>query len=201
MQYCFVSLVTVVIGHGNVALDVARILLSPLSLLQPSDITQRALDHLRTSRLKKVTVVGRRGPLEVYHCSSCQHKSLGILYNQGNERITALGGGCVHVTLCRLQFYRCLHMPLFLNHLQAERQFINNSRPRKRIIELMAGSADVFVIVCWQLIHRIGLYRQVVRGSYSFIGLLAHYSRTQLTRLYVITAAFLLYSWSERWCC
>ncbi len=54
-----------VIGHGNVALDVARVLLSPISRLALTDISTAALNQLRTSKVKKVVLVGRRGPLEV----------------------------------------------------------------------------------------------------------------------------------------
>ncbi|KAI9890427.1 MAG: NADPH-adrenodoxin reductase [Vezdaea aestivalis] len=51
-----------VIGQGNVALDVARILLTPVDLLSKTDITQYALEALSKSRVKRVTIVGRRGP-------------------------------------------------------------------------------------------------------------------------------------------
>ncbi|KAI8137881.1 hypothetical protein BJV82DRAFT_633632 [Fennellomyces sp. T-0311] len=54
----------VVIGQGNVALDVARILLSPIDTLRKTDITEYALDALSRSRIKHVHVVGRRGPLQ-----------------------------------------------------------------------------------------------------------------------------------------
>ena len=53
-----------IIGHGNVALDVARILLSPPRVLQKTDITQYALDELATSKVKNVYIVGRRGVLQ-----------------------------------------------------------------------------------------------------------------------------------------
>ncbi|XP_062615364.1 NADPH:adrenodoxin oxidoreductase, mitochondrial-like isoform X3 [Saccostrea cucullata] len=55
----------VILGQGNVALDVARILLTPISILQKTDISQHALDALSRSRVKKVYIVGRRGPLQV----------------------------------------------------------------------------------------------------------------------------------------
>ncbi len=53
-----------VIGHGNVALDVARILLSHPSRLEPYDVPNAVLDVLRASRVKHVSIVGRRGPLQ-----------------------------------------------------------------------------------------------------------------------------------------
>lgn len=55
----------VVLGHGNVALDVARILLTPVDLLAKTDITEYSLEALRASRVKRVVLVGRRGPLQV----------------------------------------------------------------------------------------------------------------------------------------
>ncbi|KAL8163258.1 UNVERIFIED_CONTAM: hypothetical protein K2H54_015972 [Gekko kuhli] len=55
----------VVLGHGNVALDVARILLSPLEILRKTDITEDSLAILARSKVKRVCLVGRRGPLQV----------------------------------------------------------------------------------------------------------------------------------------
>ncbi|CAO0800986.1 unnamed protein product [Mucor circinelloides] len=55
----------VVVGQGNVALDIARILLSPIDQLRKTDITEYALEALSKSRVKHVHVVGRRGPVQV----------------------------------------------------------------------------------------------------------------------------------------
>ncbi|XP_033923253.1 NADPH:adrenodoxin oxidoreductase, mitochondrial isoform X2 [Melopsittacus undulatus] len=54
-----------ILGHGNVALDIARILLSPLQLLRKTDITDGSLAALACSKVKRVWLVGRRGPLQV----------------------------------------------------------------------------------------------------------------------------------------
>ncbi|KAI9054993.1 hypothetical protein LZ554_002136 [Drepanopeziza brunnea f. sp. 'monogermtubi'] len=54
----------VVIGQGNVALDVARILLQDPEILRKTDITANAIETLRKSRVKRVRMVGRRGPLQ-----------------------------------------------------------------------------------------------------------------------------------------
>lgn len=53
-----------IIGQGNVALDVARILLSPLDRLRHTDISESALHHLSQSRVRNVRIIGRRGPLQ-----------------------------------------------------------------------------------------------------------------------------------------
>ncbi|KAM6482273.1 hypothetical protein HDV62DRAFT_63997 [Trichoderma sp. SZMC 28011] len=54
----------VIIGQGNVALDVARILLEDVDVLRKTDISDRALAQLAQSRIKRVHVVGRRGPMQ-----------------------------------------------------------------------------------------------------------------------------------------
>lgn len=51
-----------VIGLGNVAVDVTRILIKPVSELEVSDIPQHVLDALARSAVRRVHVVGRRGP-------------------------------------------------------------------------------------------------------------------------------------------
>lgn len=53
-----------VIGQGNVAMDIARILLSPVDELRSTDITSQAIEALSKSRVKRVRVVGRRGAMQ-----------------------------------------------------------------------------------------------------------------------------------------
>ncbi|KAK6454791.1 uncharacterized protein RJT20DRAFT_135966 [Scheffersomyces xylosifermentans] len=54
-----------IIGNGNVALDVARILLAdPSSHWAKTDISVEALEVLKTSTVKNVNIVARRGLLE-----------------------------------------------------------------------------------------------------------------------------------------
>jgi adrenodoxin-NADP+ reductase len=55
----------VIIGQGNVALDVARMLLEDVDVLRKTDITGAALEELSRSRIKRVRIVGRRGPMQV----------------------------------------------------------------------------------------------------------------------------------------
>ncbi len=54
----------VVIGNGNVALDVARMLMLTPAELAPTDTADHALEVLASSRVKEVVVVGRRGPAQ-----------------------------------------------------------------------------------------------------------------------------------------
>jgi ferredoxin/flavodoxin---NADP+ reductase len=54
----------VVIGNGNVALDVARMLSLSHDVLRTTDVADHALDALRGARIRDVTLLGRRGPAE-----------------------------------------------------------------------------------------------------------------------------------------
>jgi len=54
----------VIIGNGNVAIDVARVLLKPLDALSTTDIADHALEALSSSTISRVHVVGRRGPVQ-----------------------------------------------------------------------------------------------------------------------------------------
>ncbi len=53
-----------VVGVGNVAVDVARILCRTVEELETTDIADYALDALRESRVKEVYILGRRGPAQ-----------------------------------------------------------------------------------------------------------------------------------------
>jgi ferredoxin/flavodoxin---NADP+ reductase len=53
-----------VIGVGNVAVDVARILCRTVDELAKTDIADYALDALSRSRVKEVYILGRRGPAQ-----------------------------------------------------------------------------------------------------------------------------------------
>jgi ferredoxin--NADP+ reductase len=54
----------VVVGNGNVALDVARILVTDPEVLAQTDIADHALESLRPCGVEEVVVIGRRGPLQ-----------------------------------------------------------------------------------------------------------------------------------------
>jgi ferredoxin--NADP+ reductase len=54
----------VVIGNGNVALDVARMLVLDPAELAPTDTADHALEVLANSRVEEVVVAGRRGPAQ-----------------------------------------------------------------------------------------------------------------------------------------
>lgn len=55
----------VVIGMGNVALDVARILAKTPHEFAGSDIVAHALDLLKASKIERIVILGRRGPHQI----------------------------------------------------------------------------------------------------------------------------------------
>ncbi|MGI8945651.1 MAG: FAD-dependent oxidoreductase [Thermoleophilaceae bacterium] len=68
----------VVIGNGNVAADVTRILTLGARELERTDIADHALDALRESRIEEVVVLGRRGPAQAAF-TSAELRELGRL--------------------------------------------------------------------------------------------------------------------------
>ncbi len=54
----------VVIGNGNVALDVARMLALTPEELAPTDTTDPAIEAIGSSTVREIVVVGRRGPAQ-----------------------------------------------------------------------------------------------------------------------------------------
>ena len=56
--------VAVVVGQGNVAIDVCRILARPVDELRRTDIARHALEALAGSRVREIHLMGRRGPVQ-----------------------------------------------------------------------------------------------------------------------------------------
>lgn len=54
----------VIVGNGNVALDVARILVTDPEVLAKTDLADHALEALRASAIREVVILGRRGPAQ-----------------------------------------------------------------------------------------------------------------------------------------
>jgi ferredoxin/flavodoxin---NADP+ reductase len=78
----------VIVGNGNVALDIARILTADVAVLEKTDIAQHALDALRTSRIREVVIMGRR---DLEH-AAFNNPELEELGHQDGVEISAKGG-------------------------------------------------------------------------------------------------------------
>ena len=70
--------VAVVIGVGNVAMDVARVLAKTVDELKHTDIAQHALDALAESNIREIHIVGRRGAAQAAF-TSAELKEMGEL--------------------------------------------------------------------------------------------------------------------------
>ncbi len=54
----------VIVGNGNVAIDVARMLALTTEELAPTDTTQPAIDAISASGIREIVMLGRRGPAQ-----------------------------------------------------------------------------------------------------------------------------------------
>ncbi|MFE3960770.1 4Fe-4S binding protein [Nocardia sp. NPDC059091] len=70
----------VIVGNGNVALDVARILTADPELLAQTDIADHALEALRHSGIREVVLLGRRG---VQHAAYTGPEFLALGHREG----------------------------------------------------------------------------------------------------------------------
>ncbi|GMN50571.1 hypothetical protein TIFTF001_019729 [Ficus carica] len=108
----------VILGQGNVALDVARILLRPTTELATTDISSHALAALEESNIRKVYLVGRRGPVQ----AACTTKEL--------REVLGIKDLYVHI-----QKEDLLKTPI-------DEEELKNSRIQRRVNELLAKAAN-----------------------------------------------------------
>src|SRR5690606_23130405 len=74
----------VVIGMGNVAIDVTRILAKSHEELAQTDMADHALEELKGSSARRITMIGRRGPAEAKFTTK-ELRELGELLNADIE--------------------------------------------------------------------------------------------------------------------
>uniref|UniRef100_A0A0G4EYD7 NADPH:adrenodoxin oxidoreductase, mitochondrial n=1 Tax=Chromera velia CCMP2878 TaxID=1169474 RepID=A0A0G4EYD7_9ALVE len=110
----------VVIGHGNVALDVARVLTKRVEALEKTDISKQATDALRNSKIRHVHVMGRRGPAQ----ASFTNKELRELLHEDG----------VVAAVDPKEFEKGM--------TNASREEIKDSRAKKRSLELFEKMAE-----------------------------------------------------------
>lgn len=70
----------VVVGAGNVAIDVARVLAKSVDELATTDMADHALERLRHSKIEEIVMVARRGPAEAKFTTK-ELRELGELEN------------------------------------------------------------------------------------------------------------------------
>ncbi|MBA0756833.1 hypothetical protein Gotri_019977 [Gossypium trilobum] len=126
----------VILGQGNVALDVARILLCPTSELAITDIASHALTALEQSSIRKVYLVGRRGPVQAACTAKELREVLGIkdLYIHIKEtdlKITPADELLIH----SIYVFAIYMLSFFM------KEEMKNSRIHRRIYELLSKAA------------------------------------------------------------
>ena len=105
----------VVIGAGNVALDVARLLTIEADDLRTTDISNLALKKFRESKLREICVIARRGPENVSFTSSELRElekleGIDLAVNQEKETMDekTLESAVDKQTKFKLEFFRSL---------------------------------------------------------------------------------------------
>lgn len=73
-----------IIGLGNVAIDVARILTKSSDVLSNTDITAYTLDALKKSQIEEIYLIARRGPVQ----AACTPLELQALLDLDQTRVT-----------------------------------------------------------------------------------------------------------------
>ncbi|WP_028352338.1 FAD-dependent oxidoreductase [Bradyrhizobium sp. USDA 3256] len=63
-QFDFSTECAVIVGQGNVAIDICRILAKSIDELRKTDIAAHALEALAESRIREIYLIGRRGPAQ-----------------------------------------------------------------------------------------------------------------------------------------
>mmetsp|Transcript_24990 Transcript_24990/g.40556 ORF Transcript_24990/g.40556 Transcript_24990/m.40556 type:complete len:453 (+) Transcript_24990:70-1428(+) len=108
-----------VIGQGNVALDCARVLTKDIDDLAKTDISSQALELLSLSKIRSVSVVGRRGSAQAA-CTMKELRELTKLSNVG-----------------------CMVRPeeLEQSHTAASLEEIAKTRPVKRMDDLLTKTS------------------------------------------------------------
>lgn len=106
-----------IIGQGNVALDCARILLKPPGL-DKTDIASQAYAKIAKSKVRRIVVVGRRGPVQVAFTTK-EFREL-IKFNH-----CSIDVGPPEIKLC----------------LNDSQYYTNLSRQRRRLTELIADAS------------------------------------------------------------
>ncbi|CAL5440740.1 unnamed protein product [Camellia sinensis] len=147
----------VILGQGNVALDVAHILLRPTAELATTDIASHALAVLEESSIRKVYLVGRCGPVQATCTTKELREVLGVtrIIGPASSNSTSSEQTEVCFTSDAEQMYflldaglspriKDLHINIKeadLVKTPADEEELKNSRIQKRVYELLSKAA------------------------------------------------------------
>ena len=121
----------IVLGQGNVALDCARILLAGPEVLEKTDISPYALQALKSSTIKKVHVVGRRGLIQASFTSKEVREMMAL------ENVAFITPDAS-----------------ILEQVDSNKAFLSQNRPKKRLMDIIIKGSPKSLHECektWQL--------------------------------------------------
>lgn len=117
----------IIVGQGNVALDVARALLVP-EKLEGTDVSESALRMIKEGSIKRVVIVGRRGPVQV-----------SFSVKEFRELLS-----------CPVKFN--VDKELLADHFRKFKDILNSNRAKKRLMDLiMKGNTEISREKEWEL--------------------------------------------------
>lgn len=114
----------VIIGQGNVAIDCARILGKSYTELLETDIANHALDQLTNSKIKKISIIGRRGHVQ----SSFTIKEIRELSRLDNSNFL----------ISKVEIDKGM--------TESSKLELENNRPKTRIVDLLNTIASKSVV-------------------------------------------------------
>ncbi|HSD59327.1 MAG TPA: FAD-dependent oxidoreductase, partial [Burkholderiales bacterium] len=133
--------VAVIVGQGNVAADVCRILAKSVDELRQTDISAHALDALASTRVREVHVIGRRGPAQAKFTNK-ELKELGELANADavlDPRALELNPGSVAEIQAKANVVSAKNVEIF-------REWVSRpaaGKPRRVIFHFLKGPATL----------------------------------------------------------
>lgn len=133
-----------IIGLGNVALDVTRMLLQPVEALRHTDMSQSALDVLSRSTVREVHLIARRSPLQ----AACTTKEL--------REVTQLEN-CITL----------LAQPLHTQLTDSDREELN-FRPKHRFFQLLQSIEQSNLVLSKSCLF-VRILLQVVVSKFIFV--------------------------------
>jgi len=110
----------VIIGNGNVAVDVARLIAKPTTELRKYDTTEYALDALNENSVEHVQLIGRRGPVQ----AACTTNEL--------RELTKIEGAALYFNPDELK----------LNELETA-DLEKAGRPKRRLMDIMQANTTL----------------------------------------------------------
>ncbi len=155
--------VAVIIGQGNVAADVSRILSKTVDELKHTDIAQHALDVLVESKVKEIHVIGRRGPAqakftpkelrefgELLDCNSIVREEDLILNPESEAELlekTNIGSKKIYEQFCEFskrEIDKTKSKNCYFEFLMGPKELIGTTRLEKVILEKNQLSGEAF---------------------------------------------------------